>query len=130
MTFPDPRPALARGIDRLSERWVLLLQIGVSVFAAWLVASEVLGHVNPFFAPVTAILCLGLTYGQDPVLRAVGRYRAARGRVARGELSNSPAVVVGHPNPCTVEFRPVLASLSAGARGPRATPPAAGKPSG
>mgnify|MGYP003391743507 CR=1 FL=1 len=64
MTFPDVRPALARGLDRLADRWVLLLQIGVSVFVAWLVASEVLGHVNPFFAPVTAILCLGLTYGQ------------------------------------------------------------------
>ena len=64
MRFPDARPALARGLDRLADRWVLLLQIGVSVFVAWLVASEVLGHVNPFFAPVTAILCLGLTYGQ------------------------------------------------------------------
>ena len=64
MTFPDARPALARGLDRLADRWVLLLQIGVSVFVAWLVATEVLGHVNPFFAPVTAILCLGLTYGQ------------------------------------------------------------------
>jgi uncharacterized membrane protein YgaE (UPF0421/DUF939 family) len=62
---PDAiRPALARGVDRLRDRWVLLIQIGVSVLIAWLVASEVLGHDNPFFAPVTAILCLGLTYGQ------------------------------------------------------------------
>ena len=27
-------------------------------------ASRVLGHENPFFAPVTAIICLGITYGQ------------------------------------------------------------------
>ncbi|GAA4402239.1 aromatic acid exporter family protein [Fodinibacter luteus] len=64
MTLLGARRALARGVDRLLDRWVLLLQIGVAVLLAWLVASELLGHDNPFFAPVTAILCLGLTYGQ------------------------------------------------------------------
>ena len=33
MRFPDARPALARGLDRLADRWVLLLQIGVSVLS-------------------------------------------------------------------------------------------------
>ncbi|HSF97180.1 MAG TPA: FUSC family protein [Ornithinibacter sp.] len=55
---------LARGVDRLRWRWVLIAQIGVAVLVSWLVAKHVLGHTNPFFAPVTAILCLGLTYGQ------------------------------------------------------------------
>lgn len=58
------RPALERGLRRLGDRWVLILQIGVAVLLAWLVAKHVLGHEVPFFAPVTAILCLGLTYGQ------------------------------------------------------------------
>ncbi len=58
------RAHLARGVDRLRWRWVLIAQIGVAVFVSWLIAKNVLGHSNPFFAPVTAILCLGLTYGQ------------------------------------------------------------------
>ena len=31
---------------------------------AWLIATEVLGHSQPFFAPVSAIITLGLTVGQ------------------------------------------------------------------
>lgn len=64
MTVDSLRPGLARGVRRLRERWVLIAQIGVAVLVAWLVAKNVLGHPTPFFAPVTAILCLGLTYGQ------------------------------------------------------------------
>ena len=64
MTLDDVRPNLARGVARLRDRWVLIAQIGVAVLLSWLVAKHVLGHSTPFFAPVTAILCLGLTYGQ------------------------------------------------------------------
>ncbi len=64
MTVDALRPGLARGVRRLRDRWVLIVQIGVAVLVAWLVAKNVLGHPTPFFAPVTAILCLGLTYGQ------------------------------------------------------------------
>ena len=64
MTLGALRPDLARGIQRLRQRWVLIVQIGVAVFVSWTVAGRVLGHENPFFAPVTAIICLGLTYGQ------------------------------------------------------------------
>ena len=62
MPTGGPRPALARGLRRLGDRWVLIAQIGVAVLVAWLVARDLLGHTLPFFAPVTAILCLGLTY--------------------------------------------------------------------
>ncbi len=58
------RVALERGLRRLRDRLVFLAQIGVAVVLAWTLAREVLGHPQPFFAPVTAILCLGLTYGQ------------------------------------------------------------------
>lgn len=64
MNLSGARPELARRFRRLRERWVFLVQIGVAVLVAWLVASRLLGHTLPFFAPVTAILCLGLTYGQ------------------------------------------------------------------
>jgi uncharacterized membrane protein YgaE (UPF0421/DUF939 family) len=55
---------LRRGLQRLRDRWPLLAQIGVAVYLSWFIAKEVLGHDQPFFAPVTAILGLGLTYGQ------------------------------------------------------------------
>ncbi len=56
--------SLRRGVDRLRERWPLLAQIGVAVLLSWFLARSVLHHEQPFFAPVTAILGLGLTYGQ------------------------------------------------------------------
>ncbi|QIM21009.1 aromatic acid exporter family protein [Phycicoccus sp. HDW14] len=60
----DARTALERGLHRLRDRLALLAQIGVGVVLAWTLASQVLGHTQPFFAPVTALICLGLTYGQ------------------------------------------------------------------
>ncbi len=58
------RENLRLGLLRLRDRWPLLAQIGVAVFLSWFLAHTVLGHTQPFFAPVTAILGLGLTYGQ------------------------------------------------------------------
>lgn len=49
--------------DRLSGRLAFILQCGVGAALAWGIASAV-GHVQPFFAPVTAIITLGLSYGQ------------------------------------------------------------------
>ena len=60
------RDDLSRRVRRLRDRGPLILQIGVAVLLAWVVARDVLGHTNPFFAPVTAIIGLGLTYGQRP----------------------------------------------------------------
>ena len=64
MTLDDLRPELRRRFGRLRNRWVFLVQIGVAVLVAWVVANRLLGHATPFFAPVTAIICLGMTYGQ------------------------------------------------------------------
>jgi uncharacterized membrane protein YgaE (UPF0421/DUF939 family) len=64
MRRDDVRAEAARRLGRLRTRWVFLVQIGVGVLVAWVVAGTLLGHTSPFFAPVTAILCLGLTYGQ------------------------------------------------------------------
>jgi len=55
--------ARARG-QRLAAAGRSVAQIAVAATLAWLVALEVLGHERPFFAPVAAIVTLGVTYGQ------------------------------------------------------------------
>ena len=52
-----------------------MLQVGVAAGAAWIVATEVFGHSAPFFAPVSAIITLGLTVterGRRAVEVAIG----------------------------------------------------------
>lgn len=56
------RRALLGRLARLRARAWLILQAAVGAGLAWWVAGDVLGHPLPFFAPVTAIVCLGLTY--------------------------------------------------------------------
>jgi uncharacterized membrane protein YgaE (UPF0421/DUF939 family) len=41
-----------------------ILQSAVAASAAWLVATELIGHSAPFFAPISAVITLGLTVGQ------------------------------------------------------------------
>ncbi|WP_353953619.1 FUSC family protein [Knoellia sp. S7-12] len=56
--------------DRLSGRFVFIVQCGIGAALAWWLAKDVFDHPLPFFAPVTAIISLGLSYGQR-VRRAV-----------------------------------------------------------
>jgi uncharacterized membrane protein YgaE (UPF0421/DUF939 family) len=41
-----------------------ILQTSVAASAAWLIATEVVGHDQPFFAPISAVVTLGLTVGE------------------------------------------------------------------
>jgi uncharacterized membrane protein YgaE (UPF0421/DUF939 family) len=41
-----------------------ILQSAVAASLAWLVATEVMGHATPFFAPISAVITLGLTVGE------------------------------------------------------------------
>jgi uncharacterized membrane protein YgaE (UPF0421/DUF939 family) len=41
-----------------------ILQTSVAAALAWLVATEIVGHATPFFAPISAVITLGLTVGQ------------------------------------------------------------------
>jgi uncharacterized membrane protein YgaE (UPF0421/DUF939 family) len=41
-----------------------ILQTSAAASLAWLVATEVVGHSTPFFAPISAVITLGLTVGQ------------------------------------------------------------------
>jgi uncharacterized membrane protein YgaE (UPF0421/DUF939 family) len=41
-----------------------ILQTSVAASAAWLIATELVGHTQPFFAPISAVVTLGLTVGE------------------------------------------------------------------
>ena len=41
-----------------------ILQTSVAASAAWLIATEVVAHDEPFFAPISAVVTLGLTVGE------------------------------------------------------------------
>jgi uncharacterized membrane protein YgaE (UPF0421/DUF939 family) len=41
-----------------------ILHSAVAAALAWLVATELVGHEQPFFAPISAVITLGLTVGQ------------------------------------------------------------------
>src|SRR4051812_9524849 len=51
-------------VERLRLAWRSIFQASVSAAIAWLLATELLGHPRPFFAPVAAIVTLGITVGQ------------------------------------------------------------------
>jgi uncharacterized membrane protein YgaE (UPF0421/DUF939 family) len=51
-------------IGRLrAKRWQIA-QCAVAAGVAWLIASDLLHHQSPFFAPVAAVVSLGTSYGQ------------------------------------------------------------------
>lgn len=58
------RVSLRRRLDRVQDRWWFIVQCAAAAAVAWWVASDLLGQPSPFFAPVAAIVCLGMSYGQ------------------------------------------------------------------
>lgn len=58
------RVSMRTRLDRLRLAWRSILQAGVAAGLAWVVATDVFGHKQPFFAPVAAIITLGLTISQ------------------------------------------------------------------
>jgi uncharacterized membrane protein YgaE (UPF0421/DUF939 family) len=50
--------------ERVRIVWRSLVQVAIAAPAAWLVATHVLGHPRPFFAPVAAIIVLGQSFAQ------------------------------------------------------------------
>jgi uncharacterized membrane protein YgaE (UPF0421/DUF939 family) len=51
-------------LNRLRHRAFFIVQCGLAASAAWWVATTLLHHHIPFFAPVTAMISLGMSYGQ------------------------------------------------------------------
>ena len=58
------RRAVAARLAGLRDAWLSIVQVGVSAALAFLIAREVIGHATPFFAPIAAVLTLGLSVGQ------------------------------------------------------------------
>ena len=56
-------------------------QCAVAAALAWYLAHDVVGHPQPFFAPIVAVVCLGTSYGQR--LRKVFEVAVGRCQVAR-----------------------------------------------
>src|SRR6266581_1297786 len=74
---PDAFPATLKAaavshvreqLDRRLGRWrsaaLPIAQAAVAAGLAWLIAVHVIGHHSPFFAPIAAVICLGITLGQ------------------------------------------------------------------
>ena len=62
--WENGRLSLAARLRRLRSKMWMVGQCAVAAGMAWFVGRDVLGHPNPFFAPVAAVLCLGTSYGQ------------------------------------------------------------------
>jgi uncharacterized membrane protein YgaE (UPF0421/DUF939 family) len=50
--------------ERLRGAARMILQATIAAVVAWVLATEVIGHARPFFAPVSAMITLGLTQGE------------------------------------------------------------------
>lgn len=51
-------------LERLRSRSFFIVQCGISAAVAWFIAADLLGHAQPFFAPVAALVALGQSFGQ------------------------------------------------------------------
>jgi hypothetical protein len=58
------RVSMRTRLERLRLSWRSILQAGVAAGVAWVIATRVFGHAQPFFAPVSAIITLGLTISE------------------------------------------------------------------
>jgi uncharacterized membrane protein YgaE (UPF0421/DUF939 family) len=58
------RTSMRTRFERLTVAGRSLLQTAAAATLAYLAATEVIGHERPFFAPVAAIITLGITVGQ------------------------------------------------------------------
>ena len=58
------RDSLLTRVERWRSYWFLIIQTATTAGLAWFVATELLNHPQPFFAPVAAIITLGVSYGQ------------------------------------------------------------------
>jgi uncharacterized membrane protein YgaE (UPF0421/DUF939 family) len=59
------RAGLRHRRDRIGVTARPILQAAIAAALAWLIAQKVVGHGQPFFAPVSAVITLGLTVGEQ-----------------------------------------------------------------
>ncbi len=58
------RTSMRVRLHRVRSKGFLIVQCAVAAGVAWLIAKNLLDHTTPFFAPVTAVVSLGTSYGQ------------------------------------------------------------------
>ncbi|HEX6500381.1 MAG TPA: FUSC family protein [Micromonosporaceae bacterium] len=58
------RATIADRWQRVRGSLLLAVQAGVAAGLAWLVAHDLIGHRTPFFAPIAAVIVLGVSVGQ------------------------------------------------------------------
>jgi uncharacterized membrane protein YgaE (UPF0421/DUF939 family) len=58
------RTSMRARFERLHVAWRSLIQTALAAAVAYFVAMELIGHERAFFAPVSAIITLGVTVGQ------------------------------------------------------------------
>lgn len=56
-------------LRRLRRMALPIVQCSVAAALAWLVATEVFGHLRPFFAPIAVCICIGVGLGQKRLRR-------------------------------------------------------------
>jgi uncharacterized membrane protein YgaE (UPF0421/DUF939 family) len=62
---------LRQRVGRLRQMALAIVQCAIGAALAWLVATEVLRHNRPFFAPMAVIICIGVGLGQPRLRRVV-----------------------------------------------------------
>lgn len=58
------RASAGSRVRRLSHTLVPIVQSALAAALAWFVATRLVGHPQPFFAPIAAVLSLGVSLGQ------------------------------------------------------------------
>ena len=58
------RTSLGLRVRRWRGKSFQIAQCAIAAGVAWFVASDLLGHDTPFFAPIAAVVSLGTSYGQ------------------------------------------------------------------
>lgn len=56
--------SMAERVSTLAQRKSLILQLSLGASLAWFIAAEIIGHVQPFFAPVAAAIVIAAGIGQ------------------------------------------------------------------
>ncbi|WP_433165551.1 FUSC family protein [Kribbella sp. CA-247076] len=58
------RASVRRRVDRWWDRLFFITQCALAAGVSWALARYAVGHPQPFFAPVAAMVCLGFSFGQ------------------------------------------------------------------
>jgi uncharacterized membrane protein YgaE (UPF0421/DUF939 family) len=63
--LPLARESAHRRARRVRDAWFPILLTAIAGALAWALARLIVGQAVPFFAPVTAVICLGVSRGQS-----------------------------------------------------------------